>query len=152
VRNERQKEARRKYEASEKGKAAKRRHEAAYVASGGRAKTEERRSMKPLSEARKAARRKWAENNKVYFTAMRSYRRSLEKNLTPDDFWVLQEAVNLAKLRELIVGGKWHVDHIIPVSKGGDSQPNNLQVVPALWNRQKSNVHTERFFGAGELS
>ena len=23
---------------------------------------------------------------------------------------------------------------------------NNLQVVPAVWNRRKSNVHTQRFF------
>jgi hypothetical protein len=59
---------------------------------------------------------------------------------------VLQEAVLLARLREQIVGGHWHVDHIIPVSKGGTSQPGNIQVVPAHWNRKKSNKHAERFF------
>ena len=148
VRSEAQKEARRRYEASDKGKDAKRRHEAAYVASGGRAKQEANRALKPLSDARRAARIKWAKNNQAYFTAMRSYRRTLEKALSPFEFWVLQEAVELARARERVVGGLWHVDHIIPVSKGGNSRPDNLQVVPATWNRRKSNVHAERFFGA----
>jgi hypothetical protein len=148
VRSEAQKAARRLYEASEKGKEAKRRHEAAYKVSGGRATTEARRKNAPLSEARRAARIKWAKNNQAYFTAMRSYRRTLEKALDPFEFWVLQEAVSLARLRETVVGGRWHVDHIVPVSKGGNSRPDNLQVVPATWNRRKSNRHAERFFGA----
>jgi hypothetical protein len=148
VRSEAQKAARRLYEASEKGKEAKRRHEAAYKASGGRATAEARRKNVPLSEARRAARTKWAKNNQTYFTAMRSYRRTLEKALDPFEFWVLQEAVSLARLRETVVGGRWHVDHIVPVSKGGNSRPDNLQVVPATWNRRKSNRHAERFLGA----
>lgn len=148
MRSEAQKEARRRYEVSDKGRAAKRRHEEAYKASGGRSATEARRKSVPLSDARRAAREKWAKNNQAYFTAMRSYRRTLEKELNPFEFWVLQEAVSLARLRESMVGGRWHVDHIVPVSKGGDSRPDNLQVVPAIWNRRKSNVHAKRFIGA----
>ena len=146
MRTQAQKESRRKYEASEKGKSAKRRHEAAYKASGGRAKAEQRRSEKPVSPARKIARLKWAKANKDYFTASRSFRRSLIQELSDFDRFVLLEAVSLARLREQIVGGQWHVDHIIPVSKGGTSRATNLQVVPAEWNRRKSNVHTNRFF------
>jgi hypothetical protein len=134
--------------ATEAGKAQKRKEEAAYVASGGRAKQEAKRAAKPLSDARKAARAKWARNNQTYFTASRAYRRTLEKALDPFEFWVLREAVSLARLREIVVGGHWHVDHIVPVSKGGDSRPDNLQVVPATWNRRKSNRHAERFLGA----
>lgn len=141
-------EIKRCYSATEHGKAQKRKEESAYVASGGRAAAEARRASKPVSDARKAARVKWAANNPEYSTAMRSYRRTLEKKLNPFEFWVLQEAVSLARLRERLVGGKWHVDHIVPVSKGGDSRPDNLQVVPAAWNRRKSNVHAERFIGA----
>jgi 5-methylcytosine-specific restriction endonuclease McrA len=146
VRTEAQKEARRKYEASDKGKAAKKRHDANYVASGGRAKTEQRRAEKPISEARKEARKRWAKANRAYYTADRSFRRSLERDLSEFDRFVLLEAVSLAKLRKEEVGGNWHVDHIVPVSKGGTARADNLQVVPAVWNRQKSNLHTKRFF------
>ncbi len=144
----RAKEVKAKYYASEKGKAQKRKEDAAYAASGGRALCEARRAARPVSEARKAARARWAKENSAYFTAMRSYRRTLQKALNPFEFWVLQQAVDLARLRERMVGGQWHVDHIVPVSKGGDSRPDNIQVVPATWNRRKSNVHAERFFGA----
>lgn len=140
------KEAKRKYESSERGKAQKRKDEAAYAASGGRASAEKRRSEKPVSEARKAARKRWAKANSDYWTAQQSKRRTLSRELSVDEFWVLQEAVLLARMREKIVGGKWHVDHIIPVSRGGTSEPSNLQVVPADWNRKKSNKHSERFF------
>ena len=141
-------ESKRRYYATEQGKAQKRKEDAAFIASGGRAKAEARRAAKPISEARKTVRARWAARNPEYATAARSRRRTLEKKLDPFEFWFLQEAVSLARLRERLVGGKWHVDHIVPVSKGGDSRPDNLQVVPATWNRRKSNVHAERFFGA----
>lgn len=124
-----------RYYASEKGKTQKRKEDAAYTASGGRAAYERRRSEKPLSEARKQAKLKY-----------QLMRRSGEKVLNPFDAWVLKEAVELAKLRKQICGGEWHVDHITPVSKGGLCTHDNLQVVPAHWNRIKSNNHTERFF------
>ena len=60
MRSEKQKESRRKYERSEKGKLARSRAEAAYKASGGRQATELRRSEFPVSDARKAARKRWA--------------------------------------------------------------------------------------------
>ena len=34
---------------------------------------------------------------------------------------------------------KYVVDHIIPISKGGKHNPNNLQVVPESWNIHKGN-------------
>ena len=144
---EKYREAKRRYYASGKGKAQKRKEDAAFVASGGRAQVEARRASKPISEARKASRRRWAARNKDYFVADRARRRDLVRDLSPCDFWVLQEAVALARLREKVVGGKWHVDHVVPVSKGGTSVPENIQVVPAWWNRSKSNLRVERFLG-----
>jgi 5-methylcytosine-specific restriction endonuclease McrA len=134
-RNEKQKEARRRYEMSDKGKAARKRHEATYVASGKRAVIEAKRAEKPVSEPRKQARLKY-----------QLMRRSGEQALDGFCKWVLLEAVQLAKQREMLCGGKWHVDHITPVSKGGQSTYDNVQVVPAYWNRSKSNKHTGRFF------
>ena len=135
MRSERQKEVRRKYEQSEKGKTAKRRHEAAYVASGGRAKAEARRATRPLSEARLKARQAYAH-----------LKRSADTVVSELDRFVLSEAISLMRLRKKMLGTEWHVDHITPVSKGGLSTHDNLQVVPGLWNRKKSNKHTERFF------
>jgi hypothetical protein len=133
---EKVKAAKQRYEASDKGKEAKKRHEATYVLSGGRAQAEAKRKAKPLSEARKQARLRY-----------QLMRQSGEKALGFFDYWVLREAVALAKLRKQVCGGEWHVDHIIPVSKGGLCTHDNLQVVPAYWNRSKSNKHTERLFG-----
>ena len=146
MRNEAQKEARRKYEASDKGKAAKKRANERYKLSGGRGATEARRSDKPVSEARKAAKKRWAEKNKHYFAAQRSLRRALLKNASDFDKFVFVEAAALASLRKVTTGIEWHVDHIIPVSKGGESVAENIQVVPATWNRRKSNKHTNTFF------
>ena len=128
-------EVKRKYYSSEKGKAQKRKEDQAYALSGGRAKSDKRRAEKPISEARKLA--------KLRYQLMRS---SKEKQLGEFDSFVLAEAVRLCKTRTQRTGRPWHVDHIFPISKGGTSSANNLQVVPALWNRQKSNKHSERFF------
>lgn len=138
--------AKKKFYASEKGKLCKQREDAAYIASGGRAKAEQRRAEKPLSEARKQARAKWSKANKPYWAAQRSLRRGLVRILTEEDRFVVLEAANLAALRTDVFGFQWHVDHIVPVTKGGTSCADNLQVVPASWNRKKSNKHQQRFF------
>jgi len=134
-RKARNKVAKQKYYASERGKAQKRKEDIAYIASGKRALTEARRGAKPLSDARKQARLRY-----------QLMRRSGEQTLNPFDAWVLREAVALTRLRKQVCGGEWHLDHIIPVSKGGQCTYDNLQVVPAYWNRVKSNKHTEQFF------
>lgn len=129
------KAAKQRYYASEKGKSQKRKEEAAYIISGGRVKAEAKRAEQPLSEARKQARLRY-----------QLVRRSGEKTLDSFNAWVLEEAVKLTCLRKQVCGGGWHVDHIIPVSKGGLCTHDNIQVVPAHWNRTKSNKHAEHFF------
>jgi hypothetical protein len=62
-----------------------------------------------------------------------------EKELTT---FVGQEAHALAKLRERVVGGKWSVDHIVPIRGkivSGLHTWNNLQVIPMQQNRIKFN-------------
>lgn len=133
---ERAREIKVKYYASSKGKAQKRKDDLAYIASGGRAKTEAKRAAKPLSPARKVARLTYQLKKRAADSAMSEF-----------DKLVLAEAVHLCKLRANVFGGKWHVDHVVPISLGGTSEASNIQVVPGLWNQKKSNKHSDRFFG-----
>lgn len=144
---EHERQIKRAYYATDKGKASKRREDAAYTASGGRARSEAKRATKPISEARLAARKRWAEQNKDYYTADRAYRRAIERNLDEFGKFVLREAVALSRIREQFTGFKWHVDHVVPITKGGTSNPDNIQVVPATWNIRKGNKHMQRYFG-----
>jgi hypothetical protein len=64
---------------------------------------------------------------------------SWEQELTE---FVGKEAHHLSKLRERVIGGKWSVDHIIPVRGkvvSGLHTWNNLQVIPMQQNRSKFN-------------
>jgi 5-methylcytosine-specific restriction endonuclease McrA len=72
--------------------------------------------------------------------------RALEKAMTDFDKFVYKQAFHLRKQREKLFGTKWHIDHIVPVSKGGTNEYINFQVVPAKWNLDKSNYHTEKYF------
>jgi hypothetical protein len=139
------------YNQSDIGKAAKKRWEENYKKSGGRKAAEERRKNKPISKARLACRKKWAKSDegKAYHAGNRSKRRA-KSDLTELDLFVLKEAHRLAKLREKLLDSKWEVDHIVAITKGGTNHYDNIQVVPALWNRRKSNIHANKFFSANK--
>ena len=133
-------EMRRIYDASEQGKKAKRKHEEAYKVSGGRTEAEKRRAEKPISEARKRSKQ-----------ASNIMRRERHKDLilAKDELslFALKQAYELRDMRIKLCKGDWNVDHIIPVAKGGTSAWDNIQVVPALWNKQKSHYRIEKYFG-----
>ena len=62
--------------------------------------------------------------------------------LTSEDYWMMSEAYALAELRTKLFGFQWQVDHILPLRGtlvSGLHVPNNLQVIPAVDNRYKSN-------------
>ena len=88
--------------------------------------------------------KKYYQDNKAAHDRRRAERRALVANyqMTDHDKFALEEAFKLARLREEIMGGIWHVDHIVPVKHPdacGLNSAANLQVVPAVWNLSKGN-------------
>lgn len=91
--------------------------------------------------------KKWRVENPHKNLAKSMKRRASKKSRTPvwfdaDHAWLIEEAAALARLREQIVGGAWHVDHIYPLAGrlvSGLHVMDNIQVVPALFNIKKAN-------------
>lgn len=91
---------------------------------------------------------RWVKSNPDKVNARTARRYATKTNATPswltaDEKWMIVEAYDLAKLRSKVLGGKWEVDHIIPLrgrTVMGLHVPWNLQVVPMQQNRRKSNL------------
>jgi hypothetical protein len=65
--------------------------------------------------------------------------------LTVDDYWMIEQAYELAALRTRMFGFAWHVDHVIPLQGklvSGLHTPYNLQVIPGVENVRKLNYFT----------
>ena len=76
-------------------------------------------------------------------------RRAKTKLITEFDDFVFVEAIRLCAARGLTTGIRWSLDHIVPLhhkDASGLHNGYNFQVVPSLWNSQKSNKTMERFF------
>ena len=87
------------------------------------------------------------EERKEYYRekALKRYTRAKEARVSWDteltEFVVL-EARKLNKLREVLTGIKWHLDHILPLKGAnvcGLHVWNNLMCIPACLNLEKSN-------------
>ena len=88
-------------------------------------------------EAKKENSRRIArENPDAYAFNRQKYRKNV-KEQTPE--------MNVAEMVELryffkynkIMPGKWHVDHDVPISKGGQHHPSNLQILSQFDNLSK---------------
>ena len=95
----------------------------------------------------KDAKRQYALENPEKGSArtMKYYAKKLERTpfwLTDTDYWMIEEAYELAALRTKITGITWHVDHIIPLQGklvSGLHTPYNLQVIVGKINQSKGN-------------
>jgi len=94
-----------------------------------------------------AAAVKWAKENRHKASANKAAYKAAKKKATPtwlteDDFWMMQQAYELAGVRSDTMGFVWHVDHIVPLrgkNFSGLHVPWNLQVIPGSLNCSKQN-------------
>lgn len=92
------------------------------------------------------ASKRYAKANRAVKNAAYSAYRSSKLKATPHwaNAFFIREAYSLAKLREKVCGGKWHVDHIVPLKSEkvcGLHCEANLQVIPAQANHTKNNKY-----------
>lgn len=110
-----------------------------------------RESWQQYSKANRQAvaeyRRKYYAQNRELYLAHAAARRSAKERATPpwfnDDMnGLVREAYALARQRRELLGGQWHVDHIVPIRGKqvcGLHVPWNLQVILAQENLRKGN-------------
>ena len=91
--------------------------------------------------------KKYKANNAHKVSAWNAKRRAAKLHRTPvwltdDDYWMLEQAYELAQMRTKLFGFSWQVDHIIPLQGrfvSGLHVPTNVQVIPGLENARKGN-------------
>ncbi len=95
--------------------------------------------------------KEYYQENKELFFAHNAKRRALQTSveaiMTKEE---VENYKNLVKIRDeatALFGYEWHIDHTIPISKGGTNAIDNLEVVPASWNIGKGNTHSQPFWG-----
>ena len=93
--------------------------------------------------------RNWVLNNRDKKRVKDSIRRARLKNVndikTSEDRKLLATMYKIALSYEVKTGFAWHIDHTIPITKGGRHCLTNLQIVPARWNQSKGNRHKRKF-------
>jgi len=84
--------------------------------------------------------REWQKRNKAKVTAYAQAREALKRKAIPFDAWISIIDLNyeIAERISRCLGIKHQVDHIFPLSKGGSHCHQNLQIIPAKFNRMKS--------------
>jgi len=93
--------------------------------------------------------KQYRDSHKDYFSFACQKRKITLLNRTPswlteDELWIIKEAYSLSALRTKMLGFSWHVDHIIPLrgkNVSGLHVPENLQVIPAIYNLRKTNKY-----------
>ncbi len=93
--------------------------------------------------------KKYQQNNKAKITAWVAKREARKRNQTPDD--ANQNSIQkiYSYCQHLNETGfiKYHVDHIIPLFKGGLHHEDNLQILMARDNMKKQDKITDKYKG-----
>ena len=83
--------------------------------------------------------KKYYEENPHIRRAKSQRRRARKKAALPHLSKNDNLALKLLSEEASMLGESWHLDHIVPLSKGGLHHPDNLQIVRASYNLSKSN-------------
>lgn len=122
-----------------------------YAKNSARIKQAVRRYYAVNAKRCREQKRKYQKANPHVYAQINARRKAAKlkrtpKWLTSDDFWMMEQAYELAALRTKMLGFPWHVDHIVPLqgkNVSGLHVPANLQVIPAVINRSKWNKFEE---------
>ena len=90
-------------------------------------------------KARESDKLYYSRNKHKFLQKNRARRTGRNQNPETNIFWEASRRISEC------LGIQFHVDHIIPLSKGGKHAPHNLQIVPAKWNLSKSNSNSDVF-------
>jgi hypothetical protein len=90
----------------------------------------------------------WKEKNKDRYRLLiksgaakyRARKRNACVKLSEAQEKIIKTIYDLSQRLENRIGIKFHVDHIVPLAKGGLHIPSNLQVLPATLNHQKKDL------------
>jgi hypothetical protein len=105
------------------------------------------KNNKEYVEQKKLASKKWKQNNigKVRADTVKRRLAKMQRTpawLTEEDYWMIDQAYELAALRTKMFGFSWHVDHVLPLQGkevSGLHVLENLQVIPWIENIKKAN-------------
>lgn len=107
-------------------------------------------------EKYRAQNREWYKNNPEWAVAKEARRRaakkSSEKHFSKEDVKRIYDEQNgqCVCCGEPLSGG-YHVDHIIPLSKGGSNGPDNIQLLLPVCNVQKKDRDNDEFMRSREV-
>ena len=109
--------------------------------------TTRKATMVKHRKARNAEKAAWARKNAGRVLAWTRQRQLAKIQRTPawlteDDYWMIEQAYELAQLRTRLFGFPWHVDHAFPLrgeTVSGLHVPTNLRVIPGAENSKKGN-------------
>ena len=107
-----------------------------------------RRSNRKHKEKRATYNREYRERNHAYFAESEGNRRAeINKSDSSNsrvDRRLIKQIYICSRRLSKCTGFGWHVDHVKPISLGGEHAPHNLQVVPQRWNQVKSNTNQNK--------